>query len=241
MAAWGVVRRSPLMLAAVVAVTLAVALSAVPAYAQTVTTTNTFTLRNGNTATIVRTYIDGVISSLSYREVAPSGLVAITRDISFYSNGLVSHFAEVRYTSGGANQTTLIQDFYSNGVISNEYVKIVSGGQTIAERFTTYDTNGLYLTQETRILTPLPDGTQVWVVTVNTYVGGVLARSTTKQYPFGYDFNAQNPTWPGEGKGDGAPGQDPNGWRPGQGGGDNGQGDQQHDHYGAPGQNKKAE
>ena len=241
MIARGAERRLPFAVAVLAAV-LAVALTAAPAYAQTVTTTNTYTLRNGNTATLVRTYVAGALFSVSYREVTPSGLVALTRDISFYSNGLISHFAEVRTTSGGADQTTLVQNFYSTGVISDQYVKIVSAGQTIAEQFSTYDTGGFYLTQETRILTTLLDGTQVWVVTVNTYVGGVLASSTTKQYPFGYDFNAQTPTWPGNGNAksaqphSGAPGKDPNDWRPGSGGGD-----PNHNHYGAPGQGKKAQ
>lgn len=240
MAAWGLVRRSALI--AMVAVTLVVASSVLPAYAQTVTTTtNTFTLRNGNTATLVRTYVDGVLSSLSYKEVAPSGLVPVTRDISYYPSGLISHFVEVRTTSTG-DQTTLSQNFYSNGAVSDQYVKIVSAGQTIAEQFIKYDTSGLVLSQETRILTTLLDGTQVWMVTINLYSGGVLVSSTTRQYPFGYNFNAQKPTWPGNGNGSsaqphsGAPGQDPNDWRPGAGGGDS-----NHQHYGAPGQMKKSE
>lgn len=233
-------RRSPFMQAVLAAAVLAVVLTALPAYAETVTTTNTFTLRNGNTATIVTTYVDGAVFSVSYKEVAPSGLVAVARDISYYPNGQISSFTEVRSTSGGADQTTLVQNFYSSGVISDQYVKIVSGGETIAEQFSTYDTSGFFLTQETRILTPLADGTRVWMVTVDTYSGGVLASSTTKQYPFDYDFNAQKPTWPGKGNGDsaqphsGAPGHDANGWRPGKGGGD-----PNHAHYGAPGQGKR--
>jgi hypothetical protein len=170
----------------------------------------------------------------------------IQRDTVFYPNGTISHQEEVRTGSGGAFQTTVVRDYDTNGIIREQYVKIVSGGETIAEQFTTYDASGYLVSKEERILTTLADGTRVWSVTVEEWSAGVLVSSTTSEYPYGYDFNAppvadNPPVWPGEGEGDGAPGQDPNGWRPGEGGGDNGQGDQQHDHYGAPGQNKKAE
>src|SRR2546428_6173359 len=182
MIARGAERRLPFAVAVLAAV-LAVALTAAPAYAQTVTTTNTYTLRNGDTATLVRTYVAGALFSVSYREVTPSGLVAITRDISFYSNGLISHFAEVRTTSGGADQTTLIQNFYSTGVISDQYVKIVSAGQTIAEQFSSKATTGFYLTKGSRILRTLLNGSQAWGVTAKTYGAGGLAGGTRKQIP----------------------------------------------------------
>ncbi len=236
MAVGGARRRSAFVLAVLAAVVLAAALTAEPAQAQTVTSTQTYTLWNGNTATVVTTSVNGVLSSISYTEVTPSSLVAVQRDISYYPNGQISRYAEVRNLAGGAYQTTLIRDYASTGIVLDQYVKIVSSGQTIAEQFSSYDASGFPLTQQTRILTTLVDGTQVWVVTVQTWSAGVLVSSTTTQYPFGYNFNAPPPpTWPGAGsKGSGAPGQDPNGWRPG-----NGTGDTQHNHYGAPGQNKK--
>ncbi len=237
--------RSSFTLAALSVAVLAVALAAVPAYAETTTTTSTWTLANRNTVTYIETRTDGVLSSVSYTEVSPAGLVVVDRDISYYPSGVISEWTEVRTSLGGAYQTTQVRQYDENGVVREQYVKIVSGGETIAEQFTTFDASGYLVSKEERILTTLADGTRVWSVTVETWSTNVLVSSTTTEYPYGYDFNApvadDPPAWPGEGKGDGAPGQDPNGWRPGEGGGDNGQGDQQHDHYGPPGQNKKAE
>ncbi len=247
MAPRGVVRRSPFAVAMLAVAVLAIVLAAVPTSAQiAVTTTRTYTLSNGNTVTVVTTTVDGALFSVSYTEVAPSGLVVLDRDIWYYPNGQISRLEEVRTLMGGSYQTTLVRQYDANGVVREQYVKIVSSGETIAEQFTTYDTNGYLLTSETRILTALADGTRVWVVTVENWSTDVLVSSTTKEYPYGYDFNAppvaERPTWPGNGpKGSGAPGQDQSGWRPGQGGGDNGQGDQNHRHYGPPGRNKKSE
>lgn len=249
MAPRGTARRSPLAVAVLAVVALALVLAAVPTSAQTVvTTTQTYTLRNGDTVTVVTTYVDGAVFSVSYTEVAPSGLVVIDRDIWYYPNGQISRYEEVINLMGGDYQTTWVRQYDANGVIRDQYVKIVSGGETIAEQFTTYDTNGYKLTNETRILTALADGSRVWVVTVENWSTDTLVSSTTTEYPYGYDFNAppvveaQPPSWPGNGpNGSGAPGQDENGWRPGNGGSDDGQGDQNHRHYGAPGQNKKAQ
>lgn len=247
MAPRGVVRRSPFAVAMLAVAVLAIVLAAVPTSAQiVVTTTRTYTLSNGNTVTVVTTTVDGALFSVSYTEVAPSGLVVLDRDIWYYPNGQISRLEEVRTLMGGAYQTTLVRQYDANGVVREQYVKIVSSGETIAEQFTTYDSSGYLLTSETRILTALADGTRVWVVTVESWSTDVLVSTTTTQYPYGYDFNAppvaEKPTWPGNGpNGSGAPGQDQNGWRPGQGGGDNGQGDQNHQHYGPPGRNKKSE
>ncbi len=249
MAPRGIAHRSTLAVAVLVVVALAVVLAAVPTSAQVaVTTTQTYTLSNGNTVTVVTTTVDGALFSVSYTQVAPSGLVVIDRDIWYYPNGQFSRYEEVRTTADGTYQTTLVRQYDANGVVRDQYVKIVSGGETIAEQFTTYDTEGYKLTVETRILTTLADGTRVWNVTVQNWSTDTLLSSTTTQYPYGYDFNAppiveaQPPSWPGNGpKGSGAPGQDQNGWRPGNGGNGDGQGDQNHDHYGAPGQNKKAQ
>lgn len=243
----GVARRSPLAVAVLAVVVLAMVLAVVPTSAQiVVTSTRTYTLSNGDTVTVVTTTVDGAVFSVSYTEVAPSGLVVLDRDIWYYPNGQISRYEEVRTTAGGAYQTTLVRQYDANGVVRDQYVKIVSGGETIAEQFTTYDTEGYLLTSETRILTTLADGTREWVVTVENWSTGTLVSSTTTEYPYGYDFNAppvaEKPTWPGNGpKGSGAPGQDQSGWRPGNGGNGDGQGDQNHQHYGAPGQNKKAQ
>jgi len=239
MALWGVAHRLP---AAVLAVALlAVVLATAPTHAQTVvTTTQTYTLLNGDTATVVTTYVDGVLYSFSYTEVAPSGLVVVDRDIWYYPNGQISRYEQVLTTAGGAYQTTLVRQYDTNGIVRDQYVKIVYNGQTIAEQFTTYDASGELLSSETRILTTLADGTQVWNVTVETWSAGMLVSSTTTQYPYGYDFNAppaaDPPTWPGNGSANspqqhsGAPGQSTDNTRPGEG-----TGDTRHNHTGAPG------
>lgn len=244
MAPRGVGRRSPLVLAGLAAAVFAMMLTAVPAHGQTlVTTTSTYTLWNGDTVTVVTTYVNGVLSSVSSTEVTPTGLVVDVANITYYPNGQVNRFVDIRTLMGGAYQTTLIRQYSSTGVVMDQYVRIVSNGQTTAEQLTTYDASGFPLTSETRILT-LANGTRIWVVTTQTWSSGVLVSSTTAQYPLGYNFGSlpvwaqvdPRPTWPGNGpKGSGAPGQDPNGWRPGNGGGD-----PNHQHYGAPGQNKKA-
>ncbi len=242
MAPRGVARRSPLALAMLAVVVLAIVLAAVPTSAQiVVTSTRTYTLSNGDTVTVVTTIVDGAVFSVSYTEVAPSGLVVLDRDIWYYPNGQISRYEEIRTTAGGAYQTTLVRQYDANGVVRDQYVKIVSGGETIAEQFTTYDANGYLLTSETRILTAVADGTRVWVVTVETWSTGVLVSSTTTEYPYGYDFNAppvaQPPMWPGIGSPNstqlhsGAPGQSPDDTRPGVG-----TGDTKHNHTGAPGQ-----
>lgn len=242
MAPRGVVRRSPLAVAMLAVAVLAIVLAAVPTSAQTVvTTTRTYTLWNGNTVTVVTTTVDGALFSVSYTEVAPSGLVVLDRDIWYYPNGQISRLEEVRTLMGGAYQTTLVRQYDANGVVREQYVKIVSSGETIAEQFTTYDTSGYLLTSETRILTALADGTRVWNVTVENWSTDVLVSSTTTQYPYGYDFNAppvaEKPTWPGKGSPNssqlhsGAPGQSDDNTRPGVGNGDG-----KHTHTGAPGQ-----
>lgn len=205
----GVFGRTALVLVAVIT---AVTLLASPARAAVVTTTQTFVNRFGNTVTITTTWTDGVLSSQTYDEVSPAGLVVLSRDISYWPNGTVSHYEEVRTSSGGAFQSTLIQDRDQNGFIREQYVKLVSNGETIAEQFTSYDAGGYLIYQEDRILTTLADGTREWLVTIDPDGAGVLA-SYTKTYPYGYDFNATLPERPGYGYGDanhehsGPPGQ----------------------------------
>src|SRR5437773_9884601 len=60
------VRSMPFALAVCAAAVLAAAIMASPAHAQTlVTTTGTFTMRNGDSVTLVQTYLDGVLTTRS--------------------------------------------------------------------------------------------------------------------------------------------------------------------------------
>src|SRR2546422_5560273 len=193
MIARGTERRLSFVVAVLAATVLAAVLTASPASAQTlVTTTSTFTLRNGDTVTLVQTYVDGVQTATSYTEATPAGFVVLQRDTAYYPNGVISSTTEVR-TSTSAYQTTTVTQYDENGVIHQQHVTIVSAGQTIAEQFTTFDAAGYVLTQETRTLTTQPDGSQVWDVTTETWSSGVLVSSMTNQYPMGYDFNAAPP------------------------------------------------
>src|SRR3989475_13269474 len=190
MIARGNERRLSFVVAVLAATVLAAVLTASPASAQTlVTTTSTFTLRNGDTVTLVQTYVDGVQTATSYTEATPAGVVVLQRDTAYYPNGVISSTPEVR-TSTSAYQTTTVTHYDENSVIHQQHVTIVSAGQTIAEQFATFDAAGYVLTQETRTLTTQPDGSQVWDVTTETWSSGVLVTSTTTQYPYGYDFNA---------------------------------------------------
>ena len=191
MIARNTVRRVPFALAVCAAAVLAAAIMASPAHAQTlVTTTGTFTMRNGDSVTLVQTYLDGVLTTTSYTEVSPTGLVVVDRDIAYYPNGQMSALTEVRTSMGGAYQTTTNNQYDENGVLRQQYVKIVSDSQVIAEQFSAYDASGYLATQETRTLTTLADGTQVWDATDEVWSSGVLVSSTTTEYPLGYDFNA---------------------------------------------------
>src|SRR3989449_3435986 len=193
MIARGTERRLSFVVAVLAATVLAAVLTASSASAQTlVTTTSTFTLRNGDTVTVVQTYVDGVQTATSYTEATPAGFVVLQRDTSYYPSGVISSTTEVR-TSTSAYQTTTVTQYDESGVINQQHVTIASAGQTIAEQFVTFDAAGYVLTQETRTLTTQPDGSQVWDVTTETWSSGLLVSSTTNQYPIGYDFNAAPP------------------------------------------------
>lgn len=236
--------RSPFVLAMLAVAVLAVILAATPAHAQTTTTTaSTWTLWNGNTATVVTTFVDSAVYSVSYTETNSAGIVVVERDFWFSPTGAISRSEETITSSDGTYQTITIKEYDASGFISEQYVKIAYAGETLAEQITLYDAYGNTTSSETRVLTTLVDGSRIWEVNVQTYADGVLVSSTTAYYPYGYNFDeppivvAQPAMWPGNGTGDathehsGAPGQNADGSMPGVGADSS-----TTEHTGAPGQ-----
>ncbi|OFX14362.1 MAG: hypothetical protein A2V59_03940 [Armatimonadetes bacterium RBG_19FT_COMBO_69_19] len=203
----------------IILVTMAlVAALAAPALAETITYTTSFVNRLGNTITVETTYVDGVLTSQVMREVQPDGFLKMLKTWEYYPNGMVKTSEEWRYSA--TSPTHITRQYSDTGVLLSQVAELYLNGELAVKSIITYDSTGLLLTQEDRILTTLADGTQVWVVTVSTYAGGVLVSSITKEYPYGYNFDA-----PTEASLEERPG-----W---------GHGDTNHDHTGPGGKENK--
>lgn len=185
-----------------------------PALAGTITETQSFVNSSGNTVTVESTYVDGVLVSRTSTETRTDGTVVLSKSWDFYSSGAVQTYEEFRYFSTAS--THIIRQFSESGVLLFQRSELSMNGELSVVSLTTYNSSGDLLTQETRRLIPLADGTQVWEVTVSTYQDGVLVSTTVTQYPYGYNFDAPTeealPQRPGYGHGDknhkhtGAPG-----------------------------------
>ena len=182
----------------VVAAVLAAAL-AVPAWAETVTTTTSFVNRFGNTVTVQRTLVDGVLTTQTSTEVMPDGTVKLARAWEYYPNGAVKTYEEERWSP--VSPTHLYQEFTESGQLVLQQGEMGPNGEPVLVSKITFDpVTGHTLTTEERVLLVLADGTKVWEVTTKTYVDGVLASSETKQYPYDHDFDLAER--PGYGHGD---------------------------------------
>jgi len=200
----------------IILVTMAlVAALAAPALAETITYTTSFVNRLGNTITVETTYVDGVLTSQVMREVQPDGIVKLMKTWEYYSNGMVKTSEEWRYSP--TSPTHIKREYSDTGILLFQVAEMWLDGELAIQSLTTYDSSGLLIKQEDRILTTLADGTKVWVVTVGTYSGGVLVSTTTTQYPYGYNFDAP-------------PAEEAKEQRPGWG-----YGDKNHDHTGPGG------
>jgi len=172
----------------IILVTMAlVAVLAAPALAETITSTTSFVNRLGNTVTVETTYVDGVLTSQVMREVQPDGFLKMLKTWEYYANGMVKTSEEWRYSS--TSPTHITRQYSDTGVLLSQVAELYLNEELAVTSISTYDSTGLLLTQEDRILTTLADGTQVWVVTVSTYAGGILVSSITNEYPYGYNFD----------------------------------------------------
>src|SRR3990170_5434438 len=170
----------------IILVTMAlVAALAAPALAETITYTTSFVNRLGNTITVETTYVDGVLTSQVMREVQPDGFLKMVKAWEYYPNGMVKTSEEWRYSP--TSPTHIKREYSDTGVLLFQLAEMWLDGELTVQSLTTYDSTGMLLKQEDRILTTLADGTKVWVVTVSTYSGGILVSTTTQQYPYGYN------------------------------------------------------
>lgn len=158
-----------------------------PALAQTVTTTTSSIVnRLGNTVTTTDTLVDGVLTSRSQQEIKPDGTIVVEKAWDFYSSGVASRYEEHRVL--GTSTTTIVRTFDALGSMQTEYADMSTNGQLSVQRFSTFDAAGFFVTNEQRNLTTLADGSQVWVVTQETYSGSMLVSSQVNQYPIGTVF-----------------------------------------------------
>lgn len=183
----GTRRLSRVALALVSLVVVALIVSTLPAFAQTVTTTtSSFVNFRGNTVVTTDTYVNGVLTTRNQQEILPDGTVAVAKTWDFSPSGVPSRYEEHRVF--GTSATTIVRTFDEFGVMLTEYADLSMNGQLSVQRFSTFDANGFLVTNEARVLTTLADGTRVWVVTQETYSGGVLVSSLVSQYPLGFTF-----------------------------------------------------
>lgn len=188
--------------------------AAAPAFAETTTEVQSFVNSSGNTITVESTYVDGVLVSRTSTETRPDGTVVISKSWDFYSSGAIQTYEEFRYFSTAT--THVYREFSESGVLLFQRSELYMSGELTVVSLISYDSSGNLLTQETRKLTTLADGSKVWDVTVSTYSNGVLVSTTVTQYPYGYNFDA--------------PAEEALPQRPGYG-----YGDKNHKHTGAPG------